>query len=35
MIAHDVVSRAILCLLGAGMFIAGLIGTVKQGLWRQ
>ena len=35
MIAHDVVLRVILCLLGAGMLIAGLIGTVKQGLWRQ
>jgi hypothetical protein len=35
MIAHEVVVRVILCLLGARMFIAGLIGTVKQGLWRQ
>ena len=35
MIAHDIVLRVILCLLGAGMFIAGLIGTVKQGLWKQ
>ena len=35
MIAHDIVLRVILCLLGAGMLIAGLIGTVKQGLWRQ
>jgi len=35
MIEHGVVLRVILSLLGAGMFIAGLIGTVKQGLWRQ
>jgi hypothetical protein len=35
MIEHGVVLRVILCLLGAEMFIAGLIGTVKQGLWRQ
>lgn len=35
MIAHDVVLRAILCLVGAGMLVAGLIGTVKQGLWKQ
>ena len=33
--AHDVVLRLILCVLGAGMFFAGLIGTVKQGLWKQ
>ncbi len=35
MIAHGVVLRVMLCVLGAGMFIAGLIGTVKQGLWKQ
>lgn len=35
MIAHGVALRVLLCLLGAGMLIAGLIGTVKQGLWKQ
>ncbi len=35
MTAHDVASRVFLCLLGAGMFIAGILGTVKQGWWRQ
>jgi hypothetical protein len=35
MIAPDVALRLILCLLGAGMFVTGLIGTVKQGLWKR
>jgi hypothetical protein len=35
MIAHDILLRMMLCVLGAGMFIAGLIGTVKQGLWKR
>jgi hypothetical protein len=33
--AHNVVLRLVCCLLGAGMFFAGLIGTVRQGLWKQ
>jgi hypothetical protein len=35
MIGHEVVLHGILCVLGAGMLVAGVIGTVKQGLWKQ
>jgi hypothetical protein len=35
MTAQDVMARALLCLLGLGMLIAGLVGTVKQGWWKQ
>lgn len=35
MTGQDMVARALLCLLGAFMFIAGVVGTVKQGWWKQ
>jgi hypothetical protein len=35
MSGHEVALRVIACVLGAGMFIAGLIGAVKQGFWNQ
>jgi len=34
MTAPALVFRGLACLLGAGMLIAGLIGTVKKGLWK-
>jgi hypothetical protein len=35
MAKHDIALRVIASVLGAAMFIAGLIGTVRQGLWKQ
>jgi hypothetical protein len=34
MATHEVALRVMACVLGAGMLIAGLIGTVKQG-WKR
>jgi len=33
--AQEAVLRGALCLLGAAVFVAGVIGTVKQGWWKQ
>lgn len=35
MTGQDMVARALLCLLGLGMLIGGVVGTVKQGWWKQ
>jgi hypothetical protein len=34
MTAQDLWARVLLCLLGLGMLIAGVIGTLKQGWWK-
>jgi hypothetical protein len=35
MAEHDIVLRVIASVAGAAMFIAGLIGTVRQGFWKH
>jgi hypothetical protein len=35
MTGHGLVAQGMLCLLGMGLFLAGLIGVVKQGMWKQ
>jgi hypothetical protein len=32
--AHDIALRLVACVAGVGMFIAGMIGTTKQGFWK-
>jgi hypothetical protein len=35
MTGHDLVVREMLCLLGVALFLTGLIGVVKRGMWKQ
>lgn len=34
MAVHEIPLRVIASAVGAAMFLAGLIGTVRQGLWK-